>query len=901
MEKIDTQAAIPLPGEESRGRARRYAWGLITATAGLLCLAAVSIGVSLYLTAYTSGVSRWMNEAGRKRVQVFRLAYLAGHLPSRDVSRNREFEFVMSEMESRLAGLSRGDSFFGAPHIHTEAMRSEIDGLIAEWRKLAPFLKLAAASKVKPTGQRERLSSFVNHVDAVLKTHEDWLTRRSGRAKRLQTGAMSIVVAVMFLLLALSAKLVRMAQAAALERSQSDRLRHLNSILLAIRNVNQHIVRERDPRRLIEAACQQLTAARGYKTAWIALFDESGGLETFAQSGLDPRGAALEEHLRAGECPFCGKALLQAGEDFLIAKPAVGRAGCPLSAQAAGYAGLSVRLEFQGKAYGILSVSALYGPAFPEDDKELLKEIGEDIAFALHSHRLEAAREAAESRWRKTFDSTSDGICVLDKEGTILQCNAAANLILGGSQVPLAGLSCSQVLCAAPEAGKDCPFEEARRTLKRSRRLLRLGENWVQATIEPSLDSAGKLAGAVCALSDVTGLINSQEELRRSREKLAHSEKLKAVGQLAGGIAHDFNNLLQAIMGYGKFLADAIPAGSPMRDDTEEMLNAARRAADLTRHLLAFSRQQPLHPKAIDLNEVAGGLSKLLKRVIPESVQIQIVPAAGLWHALADPGQMEQVLLNLAVNARDAMPEGGRLTIRLENKILDGTAVRADSNVPPGEYVALSVEDTGTGISPDVLPRIFEPFFTTKDQGKGTGLGLASVFGIIRQSGGYIEVKSEMGKGTVFSVYLPRTMKSPGAEAAVVERPPVRGGGTVLLVEDDGQLLKLASRALRGSGFTVAEAGDGLRALRMIEAKEVRPDILVTDIVMPNMGGLELARRLRVMYPGLSALFFSGYIQDPQTLTKAEEMGIEIMSKPFTTGELLAKISELLNLGRRRS
>jgi two-component system, cell cycle sensor histidine kinase and response regulator CckA len=377
--------------------------------------------------------------------------------------------------------------------------------------------------------------------------------------------------------------------------------------------------------------------------------------------------------------------------------------------------------------------------------------------------------------------------------------------------------------------------------------------------------------------------------------QLVRAQKMEAVGQLAGGVAHDFNNLLGVITGYSELLMRELPAGSRERKRAEEVKRASDRAAALTRQLLAFSRRQVLQPKVLDLNEVVAEVEKMMRRLISESIQIVTIAAARLGKVRADAGQIEQVLMNLAINARDAMPSGGRLVIETGNIELDETYVRTSPEARPGPYVMLAVSDTGHGMDAKTMARIFEPFFTTKEEGKGTGLGLATVYGIVRQSGGTVNVYSEPGRGTTFRVYLPRIEGDVTAEARADVVAPPRGTETVLLVEDAEALRLLVRELLENAGYTVLDADSPDKALSMVESVRDPIHLLLTDMVMPRMNGQELARRIAVLKPEARVVFMSGYSDQAMGDQSTLEPGALFLQKPFTMDALLKTIRRALD------
>jgi two-component system cell cycle sensor histidine kinase/response regulator CckA len=396
--------------------------------------------------------------------------------------------------------------------------------------------------------------------------------------------------------------------------------------------------------------------------------------------------------------------------------------------------------------------------------------------------------------------------------------------------------------------------------------------------------------------ADITERRQSEEALRVSEAQLVQAQKMEAVGQLAGGIAHDFNNLLTVIGGRSALLLQRGGFSDAVRTDVELIGKTADRAAALTGQLLAFSRKQVLEPRPVEPNALVGGVAPMLRRLIGEHIELVIVAGRDVGHVMADPGQVEQVIMNLVVNARDAMPDGGMVKIETAGRDLPEAARHAQGHVPPGQYVTLSVQDAGSGMDTATLARIFEPFFTTKEPGKGTGLGLSTVHGIVHQSGGYIGVDSAPGRGTTFTIYLPRI----AAGAVITDAAPpapsgaMRGTETVLLVEDEEEVRRLASEILTGCGYTVLETGDPLEALTMAERRSGAVDLLVTDMVMPAMGGSELAERLTITCRGMRVLYISGYTDEMITQAGTSGSGRAFLHKPFTPHDLTRKVREVL-------
>ncbi len=508
-----------------------------------------------------------------------------------------------------------------------------------------------------------------------------------------------------------------------------------------------------------------------------------------------------------------------------------------------------------------------------------------------------AALHASEERYRGIV-ARAEGIFLADAfSGRLLECNAAFLTMLGYETGDMQGLTLHDVDAAAREDVDRLTGElvSGKAPTSTERRFRRKDGTVIQVTLSLSGFVSGDGHTVCGAVRDVTEHRRTEKALRRTEEQLRQAHKMDAVGQLAGGIAHDFNNLLTAILGYAEVLSDKLGAGHPLQREAEQIGRAGRTAASLTRQLLAFSRRQVLQPAVLDLNGVVSNVEKMLRRLIGEHIDLVIRLGGDLPRVRVDAGQLEQVLLNLAVNARDAMREGGRLTI--ETAAID-VADPDDDEMPAGRCIMLRVSDTGCGMTPEVQAHLFEPFFTTKAPGKGTGLGLSTVYGIVKQSGGAISVETAPGKGATFVIVLPAAAGSEqaaGAAAAAASRPVATRRETVLLVEDEAQVRELAGIALGRAGFTVIEAQRPDEALALAERHDGPIHLILTDVVMPGMSGRVMVEKLVARRPDARILFMSGYTDDALAPHGVAAGDMAFLHKPFTPRQLADRVREVLD------
>ncbi len=540
----------------------------------------------------------------------------------------------------------------------------------------------------------------------------------------------------------------------------------------------------------------------------------------------------------------------------------------------------------------------------------------------VHAPPAEPARDCEPERSgavaRRFFANAPVGIAVVDRHGRFVEANRALGELFGAASQDLIGreligflnqdnrAAIAAKFGAAADGGLDCEPVEIRLQGARDRTMVLLLSRIddLPAAARPSA------AGAHSAVEDIgrdedpdgglTLYFIDVTEQKNLEAQFAQSQKMQAVGQLAGGVAHDFNNLLTAMIGFCDLLLLRSRPGDPAFADIMQIQQNANRAANLVRQLLAFSRQQTLQPRVLDITDVLVELSHLLRRLIGENIALEVVHGRDLGLVKVDQGQLEQVVINLAVNARDAMPKGGRLTIRTANVHQAAELRRGPEIIPAGDYVLIEAADTGVGISPANLARIFEPFFSTKEVGSGTGLGLSTVYGIVKQTGGFVFVESTPGRGAAFEIYLPRHQAASGVPAtrvnAVEPAAPkdLTGTAAVMLVEDDDAVRMFGARALRNKGYRVTEAKSGEAALELIGSAAEKVDLLITDVVMPQMDGPTLIREVRRIDPSIKVIFISGYAEDTFRQRLDSEAGLHFLPKPFSLKQLAVKVKDVI-------
>ena len=632
----------------------------------------------------------------------------------------------------------------------------------------------------------------------------------------------------------------------------------------------------------------ELMYARNF---YIALYDPMTGYLSFPYWVDEEDPVPPPRKLARGLTEYVlrtGEPLLAAPDVFddLVARAEVHPIGAP------SVDWLGVPLKANNSSIGVVVIQSYTDNVrFGEKDKEILTFVSRQLASAIEHKRNEEALRRSEVRYRSLVQSAVYGIYRASREGKFLDVNPALVAMLGyGSAEEVLELDPQRDVCRHPEEQSRLmeEFKAKSRLDNFEMEWKRKDENIITVRLSGRVVSSTKDSEEFLEViaEDVT-------EKRVLEDQFRQAQKMEAVGRLAGGVAHDFNNLLMVISGYTEVMLENLDRQTGLYSKAEAIQQAAERATTLTRQLLAFSRKQLLELKVVDVNTIIRDMERLLTPLIGETIELVTRLDSSLGRTRADAGQLEQVLMNLVVNAKDAMPDGGKITIQTSNMELDSSHRREHTYIQPGPYVMLSVSDTGCGMDKETQARIFEPFFTTKEKGKGTGLGLSTVYGIVKQSGGYIFAQSEVGQGTTLRIFLPRVADK--AEIVATARHPreeTRGSETVLLVEDEESVRQLVRETLESRGYTVLEAEDGEKALAIAGQKDGL-QLMITDVVMPGINGQELAKEIAKSHPKTKVLFLSGYAED--TIRQdALEPGTAFLQKPFTLQTLLKKVREVL-------
>ncbi len=693
------------------------------------------------------------------------------------------------------------------------------------------------------------------------------------------------------------------------ERNAWQRERHLREVLLGIRNVNQSIIKADEPNWLAERACEHLTQTFGYRTAWIALLGEDGTtVEHVAGTGLGNDLNALREQLRNGEFPRCLQRAIKQPETVHVYQDKKAKSeclGCPLADIRNGNSAMVRALAFDSQLFGILCVAV--PPPF-ESDKEgiqLFDEVAQDMAFALHKLTMAEELRQAERQYRELFEDAPVGIFRTCSTGKVLQINPAMARMLGAESTEQAKAQYTDLakqLYVRPERREEF-LDILRREDKVDNfafeaKTLDGGTVWLEMIAhiaDRQEDGTFTIDGFVI---DVTKRKHAEIERDQLYSQVVQTERMNAVGRLAGGVAHDFNNLLMGMMNYVELCREASEGNPQMRQWLDQITTDAQRSADLTRQLLAFARKQNITPQAVDLNDAIASMLKMLRRLIGEDIELAWRPTPDIAPVYIDPSQIDQILANLVVNARDAIAGVGHIIIETRNVQFDEDYCAEHPGFVDGEFAMLAVSDNGCGMDEKTMDQVFEPFFTTKPTGEGTGLGLATVYGIVKQNEGFINVYSEPNKGTMFRIYLPRYQEEPVAQTEQKEESPAQiasGTETILLVEDELAVRKTTQIFLQRMGYTVIPADNPHKALELAEQCAETIDLLITDVVMPGMSGRDLAATIAEQFPAIKCLYMSGYTADVIAHRGILEKDVAFLGKPFTRDDLAQKVREVLS------
>jgi PAS domain S-box-containing protein len=531
--------------------------------------------------------------------------------------------------------------------------------------------------------------------------------------------------------------------------------------------------------------------------------------------------------------------------------------------------------------------------------EDLTRKVQELERADLDRRRAEEALRESEQFLKEMFNAIQDGISVLDKDLSVINTNHWMEQMYA-SQKPLAGRKCYHVY---QKRSSPCPWCPVLRTIETGRMHSEIvpypseqdPTGWIELSSFPIKDKEGNVTGIIEYVKDITERVLAEQERERLQNRLLQSQKMESVGRLAGGVAHDFNNMLGVILGHTELAMKQVGPHSPLHADLQEILKATQRSAALTRQLLAFARRQTVAPKVLDLNETVAGMLNMLRRLIGEDIHLSWTPGESLWSVRIDPAQIDQIFANLCVNARDAISGVGKIRIKTKNVVLDDSFCRKHAGALPGEYVMMAVSDDGCGMEKETLDSLFEPFFTTKDVGIGTGLGLATVYGIVRQNNGFIWVVSKPKEGATFKIYFPRSQETADREDAATNHVASRGTETVLLVEDEAAILNLGKTVLERLGYRVLPARTPGEALAAAERHKEPIHLLVTDVIMPEMNGKELKTRIQKLKTDIKVLFISGY-PDAVIGRGILERDVSFLQKPFTIDSLANKVREVLDM-----
>jgi PAS domain S-box-containing protein len=680
-------------------------------------------------------------------------------------------------------------------------------------------------------------------------------------------------------------------------KRHEERIEHLVRVLRAIRDVNQLITHENDRDELLRQACEILVSMRGYRSAWVALRDADGNLESVAESGIGDDFAVVRQAMQQGEWPECHRLAREQADGIVqMHRPDRNCKSCSLSHSHRDTLSLAGALRHGARDYGVLVVALPAGLADDAEEQSLFHELVGDVAYALYAMESAHRRHEEEAKFRSYVENAPYGIFTADREGHYMDVNPSACDITGYARDELLAM---RILDLVSPEDRETGLHNFQTLLDHGRSAGEFGfvhkggeiRRWHVLAVALSSE---RFLGFV---QDVTERQRAEAEKEKLQSQLLQAQKMESVGRLAGGIAHDFNNMLAVILGHAEMALDRIYPGQPIFDDLQEVRKAAERSANLTRQLLTFARKQIIAPRIIDLNETVERMLKMLRRLIGEDIDLAWLPGKNLPPIKVDPSQIDQILANLCVNARDAIDDVGKIAIQTDVVSFDEAYCAVHTGYVPGDFVLLAVSDNGCGMDRETVSHLFEPFFTTKEQGKGTGLGLASVYGAVKQNHGFVNVYSEPGQGTTFKIYLPQHHTRSTLQADTATAKPTAGGSeTILLVEDEPAILRLATMMLESLGYVVIAANTPGMAIRLAHEHSGPIHLLMTDVVMPEMNGRDLANNLLSIYPGIKRLFMSGYTADVIAHHGVLDKGVYFIQKPFSHRDLALKVREALGL-----
>jgi len=679
-----------------------------------------------------------------------------------------------------------------------------------------------------------------------------------------------------------------------------ERLDHQNRVLAAIRKVNQLIVGEKDPERLLNKACSLLVETRGFYNAWIALTVDGRPKKPFYHVGFNGEFSRMAKRLLAGNIPACAQAVHMCGNVQVKENPLHYCKGCPLSDLYAGRAGLCVGLNYAGRNFGWLSLSCPVEFAHCPEEHDLIKEVAGDIAFALWAIENENHRKSVEHQYAVILAASVDAVVATDMNDRITVFNPSAEKMFNCEAEEALGSSITRfcpedrlaererMMRRLHETGEVAGYESERQTAD-GRRI------WVEFSKSLSRDDLGHPQGINSILRDISQRKEMEQDVVRLQKQMQQSHKMESIGSLANGIAHDFNNILFPIVGFSQMLMEDFSEDSTEYQNAREILKAGTRGKELVQQILSFSRQSEDKNMPIRFQSILKEVLTLCRSTLPSNIAIHQEIDSQCGYIMADPTQLHQIVMNLMTNAYHAIaPDNGEISLRLCEKEFRQEDIPAFS-LEPGRYVMLTVSDTGKGIDPDIIHRIFDPYFTTKETGKGTGLGLSVVHGIVNAYGGQITVYSELGQGTTFNVYLPLMEKSVDIPTEKKMKISPIGNEHILLVDDEEPIVQMEKTILERLGYEVTSRTGSVEALEVFKAKADAFDLVITDMTMPNMSGDQLAKELLTVNPDIPIIILTGFSERINKDT-IETIGIKgLLMKPVVTSDMALEIRRVLD------